>query len=391
MNAVIRTYYIYKALRNLSNGTKKDDIINNYQIFQSCIGEFESINASLATFECMLHDYFSLDFAIFNTSEYNPRNQLNLLCYFSSDSFLDIFGQEYLPLLYRIICYELITRVNSIYLITVTQIVKHSTFIEDPIKRLADEMYSYLLSMLQNARVISVQTNYLFPTCAENIEHRGKENNTTRLQILYGYENYDAYFLRLDLAHKGQGFVHYNNKSPGGIKSCFFTEKEYESCVLRFPESRRFFIQYGNRYALKELIHLKLTNEEASIFEELRKTKEHVESFTTDYSEKNVVDFINTISAMLPQVCVVGIDVEEEHARYCFNYDKIMFNVVLLDLAILSRNDAEIKNGIDRIVSLAQNYGLITKEMTDSFNCLEGVSLIINEAKNRIPLYRDIL
>ena len=395
LNALIRIHFIYKSLKNLSDGTSYDDILNNFQRFQCCIGEFESINASISAFECMTREVFSLDFAVYNNSDYNPRTQLELLHYYLMDDLQEClkeyFDPSYPQLLCRLLSYDLITRINAIYLITITLIIKYSYFLSNRIKNIAEEMYSYLFGMLQNARVISAQTNYLFPSGADDIAHRSKENNTTRMQILYGYQNYDTYFLRLDLAHKGQGFIHYNNKSPGGVKTCLFTPKEYEDFVSKYAQSSKFFIEYGNRYALKELINLNLTAAEIGIFEEIRKTQEHLEAFDENYSEEYVEEFIRIVSCMLPNTCVVGIDLEEEHARYCFNYDKIMYNSVILDLAILSQDKDAISKCIDRIVSLAQNYNLISEGTADSLKCIEGVCLIIDEAKNHISLYRDVL
>ena len=134
-----------------------------------------------------------------------------------------------------------------------------------------------------------------------------------------------------------------------------------------------------------------MTDEEVGIFEEIRKTKEHLEAFNENYSEEYVEEFIGIVSCMLPNTCVVGIDLEEEHARRCFNYDKIMFNSVILDLAILSRDKEAINKCIENIVSLAQHFNLISEGNVDSLKCIEGVCLIIDEAKNHISLYRDIL
>lgn len=395
LNALIRVYFIYKSMKRLSDGTECDDILNNYQIFQCCIGEFDSINASLSTFECMSRGFFSLEYAVYNNSNYNPRTQLNLLQHYITKDLREILNgfidSSYPQFLCRLLSYDFVTRINAIYLITITQIIKHSRFFNNHIKSIAEDMYSYLLSILQNARVISAQTNCLYPTGADNIEHRGKEDNTTRLQILYGYENYDAYFMRLDLAHKGEGFVHYNNKSPGGIKSCLFTNDEYKSCILEHPQAHKFFIRSGNRYALKEMINLELTSEEIEEFEQIRKTKEHLKAFDKNYSEEYVENFISIVSCMLPNLCVVKIDLEENHARCCFDYNKIMFNSVELDIAILKRDKECVKKHIERIVCFAKKYKLITVEDADSLKSLEGVCLIIDEAKNRIPLYKDIL
>lgn len=388
-SAIVRMYFIYKNIDKISDDTSYDAILNNYNIFQSCIGEFDCINATIATFECMAHNFFTLEFNVFNSSDYQPKSQLNLLMSFLSYDQQDVFDRRYLPFLYRTISYEFITRVNSLYLITIVQIIKHSVFMDDKIKAIANEMYSYLLEIIQNARIISVQSNILSPLNQNNPAVRGKHENTTRLQILYSYENFDSYYLRLDLAHKGEGFIHYNNKSPGGIKCCLFTKAEYQSVVNSFPSSKNFFIEYSNRYALKELSNLNLTKEGLVLYEKIRAKKEHLQAFEDVYNENSVVNFINTISLMLPPSCRVPIDVEERHATYCFNYDKIMFYSVLLQIAFFSQNQAKFEKLLSFIASLACKYGLITEDMKSDFSCIEGVCFIIDEAKNRTIPYNN--
>jgi hypothetical protein len=274
-------------------------------------------------------------------------------------------------------------------MITVAQIIKHSTFIKTDIKQLAEEMYSYLLRMVRNARVISVETNFLFPTNAANLERRGKSDNTTRFQILYGYENYDSYYLRLDLAHKGQSFIHYNNKSPGGIECCLFTSEEYHAIIDCNPTTAKFFIQYGNRYALKELTNLTLTDEEYNLYDELSKTKHYDKAFNAVADEAKLLEFIDIVSSMLPQSCHVGIDIEEKHAQYCFNLEKIMFESKFLESAMLRGNESECEKIICDIIETAIRYNLITADMVKDFLSYEGICYVIDEAFNRVPLYKE--
>lgn len=336
----------------------------------------------------MYKKYYSVDFAVFNNSNYQPKNELNLLRSFITTGHRDIFDRKYLPFLYRIISYELITRVNSIYLITITQIIKHSDFMSNDIKEMSNEMYDYLLYMVQNARIISVQTNFLPPLRSEHSEIRDKYDNTTRLQIIYGYENYDSYVLRLDLAHKGQELIHYNNKSPGGIKCCLFTHNEYNSIIKESPVAKVFFVKYGSRYALKELNNLDISKELLKVYEEIRNKKEHTSAFNNTYDENDIVKFINIISLMLPSNCLVHIDFEEKHARSCFNYNKIMYYAILLEIAFLSHEKNDFQKILKLISTTASRYGLILEDSTDEFSNIEGVCLIIDEAKSKINSYK---
>lgn len=387
-HALIIVYFIYRNLEEITDGTSYEAILDNYKIFQCCIGEFEFLNALTSTVECMYKKYYSVDFAVFNNSNYQPKNELNLLRSFITTGHRDIFDRKYLPFLYRIISYELITRVNSIYLITITQIIKHSDFMSNDIKEMSNEMYDYLLYMVQNARIISVQTNFLPPLRSEHSEIRDKYDNTTRLQIIYGYENYDSYVLRLDLAHKGQELIHYNNKSPGGIKCCLFTHNEYNSIIKESPVAKVFFVKYGSRYALKELNNLDISKELLKVYEEIRNKKEHTSAFNNTYDENDIVKFINIISLMLPSNCLVHIDFEEKHARSCFNYNKIMYYAILLEIAFLSHEKNDFQKILKLISTTASRYGLILEDSTDEFSNIEGVCLIIDEAKSKINSYK---
>lgn len=385
--AIIRCYLIYKSIGEISDGISNQDIINNYQIYVHCLAEFDLINATIATFECMENKCFSHENTVFNNSLYNPRIQIKLLHLYITSDKCEKLDKNNLPFIYRKINYDLLTHVNSLYIIIVAQIIKYSKFISDDIKYLAEEMHSYLLRMVQNARVISVETNYLFPTNAKNIENRGKMDNTTRLQIIYGYENYDSYFLRLDLAHKGQGFVHYNNESPGGVKCCLLTKYEYNEIIKSCPEAKKIFIQYGNRYALKELINLTMLDEEKELYNDICRKKDHNKSFSKNLNETIILNFIDIVSDMLPSKCYVGIDLEQKHAGYCFNLNKIMFECAYLELAIIEQNVNEYNERISNIVGMAIRYDLIRISEAKDYLSIEGVCFIIDEALKRVPLY----
>lgn len=389
-DALVRVYFIYKNLSQISDGTTDESILLNFHLFQDSIGEFATLNMITSTFECIKNDCYSSSYAVFSNGCYQPKEQLHLLHMALTKDYDRVLGKNFIPFLCRVMSYELITRVNSIYLITITQVIKYSAFFSDKIRIIAEEMYYYLLGLAQNARIISIQTNYIPPLHSATPEYRGRHDNTTRLQILYGYENFDAYYLRLDLAHKGQGFIHYNNKSPGGVKCCLFSQKEYLSILSETPAAKKFFVDYDGRYALKEPHNLELLEDEFSLYEFIRQQKEHSQAFANTYDEITVVEFINIIASMLPVSCRVRMDVDEEHAQYCFQYEKIMFYSVLLEIAILSRNETQQKQALERIASLAVKSGLISASLEHEYMCIEGVCLIIDEAKSKIALYQNL-
>lgn len=183
--------------------------------------------------------------------------------------------------------------------------------------------------------------------------------------------------------------VHYNNKSPGGIKCCLFNQKEYSGIIAESPQAEKFFVEYEGRYGLKEPHNLDLSEDERVLYESIRRNKEHAQAFENTYDENSVVDFINIIASMLPASCRVHMDADEGHAQCCFQYEKIMFYSVLLEIAILSENEAQKKQMLELIASTAVRYGIIAEGAEREYACVEGVCLIIDEAKSKIALYQN--
>jgi len=379
-----RAYYAYKDLSQLTTGVRREDIKRNVDIFYDAIHQFEMINATIATYECMRHDHFTLEYTAFDNGDFRPMDYVRMLETILLCDDCAARDKSALPMLYLILHYELYTQLNALYLITIVQIIKHSPFFDLDIQNIASELYSHLLFMLKNGRIVSIQTNLLYASRADNPEIRSRTDNTTRLQVLYGYLNFDAYSLRLDLAHKGEGFIHYNNKSPGGVKCCIFNENEYADIIREHPKLEPCFIEYGNRRALKERDNCNLTEEISAAYEEVRSKKEHNPVFINTYVEKSVVTFVNLIAKMLPSYCNVAIDKEELYTRYCFNYDKIMSDIFLLYFAHLKSDSETSQKLISVIANRAVNYGLISEADKASCSSIDDVCLIAYYAKSRV-------
>lgn len=248
---------------------------------------------------------------------------------------------------------------------------------------MASELYDHLLFILKNGRIISVQTNLLYATRTEAPEKRDRDDNTTRMQIIYGYPNYDAYVLRLDLAHKGEGFVHYNNKTPGGIKSCLFSESQYQGVINQYPLLSSCFIKYGHRWALKERGNFDIPQDMRTIFEKIRNQNEHEPVFK-ESDEAAVIEFIYLITRLLPTNCFVPLDKDEQHARYCFNFDKIMCFIHLFYIARISSDNNNCDKLYDAIIDAAIRYNLIFPSEKESYMSEEGICVIADLAYERI-------
>jgi hypothetical protein len=289
-----------------------------------------------------------------------------------------------LPIIYRIINYEIISHANSMYLIVASQLLKHSIFYNDTTHNIAEELYDNLHLLLKDARIISIQTNYLFQDTQKKHEERNRQtDNTTRLHILYGFDNYDTYSLRLDLSHKGIEWVHYNNKSPGGVKSYYFTKPEYDEIIQDMPFLDKCFLKHGDKWFLKEKCNCKLNHEENEMFELIQKRKEHAYVFENIYSEENVMDFLYQINKLLSNLFTCGIDKTGDNAKYCFNLDKLM---CWLELYHICKGISDV-NGAEEfaklIVERAINYGIISSSDKKSYSSDEGIQIIIDLAFDR--------
>lgn len=381
--ALIRLFFAGKSLTQIGEHFDSTYIKDNIDAFFSVIHDFEMINATTATFECMYYDRFSLDYTVFDNADFCPMDLLNMLRFHLSCGERSPLNSSVISMITRILWYGLTSRLNALRLIVSSQILKHSPFFDKDIKQIASELYDHLLFILKNGRIISAQTNLLYATSTETPEKRSRADNTTRMQIIYGYPNYDAYVLRLDLAHKGEGFVHYNNKTPGGIKSCLFSECQYQEVINQYPLLEPCFIKYGHRWALKERGNFDISQEMLAIFEKIRSQKEHEPVFEGS-DEAAVTEFIYLITRLLPANCFVPIDKDEQHARYCFNFDKIMCFIHLYYIARISSDNDSCDKLRDAIIDAAIRYELIFPDEKESYMSEEGICVIADLAYERV-------
>lgn len=247
---LVRIYFIYESFSKLNREVDYDAIKYNVGIFLSIVHEFDMIHSAIATYECMYHGAFSFDYTVFNDGNFRPMDFIRMLQLYMTCEDSMFFNNSIVSLNYILLRYEFYMRINTLYLIAITQIYKHSSFLNSNVRKIANELYEHLLFILKNGRIISIQTNILHVMKKEKIINRGREANTTRMQIIYGYGNFDTYVLRLDLGHKGEELIHWNNKSPGGIKCCLFSKEEHQVIVKIHPEMESCFTNYDDRWGI---------------------------------------------------------------------------------------------------------------------------------------------
>ncbi len=386
--SIIKLHFAYKELNKISDATDEGAIIKNIEHIRAAIFYFDSTNANNTTFECMLEQQFSFKHTVYDSGNFPPMDYLKMLMTLViGDGCLE-YDKSLLLIILHLAQYELRTRLNALYLIMITQIIMHSPFFEEEIHKMALEMYEHLMFILKNGRIISIQVNSLYFDSSKGCDDRTKQDNTARLQILYGYENFDTYVMRVDLSHQGQPFIHFNNASPGKVCSYLFTKEEYENAISRYPLLESCFVEYNNnRWALKERNNCESTREMAKMFDAVESEKAHKGVFSESFSEDSVVKFIEFFSNMLPATCLVPIDKDGDHAHRCFNYDILIRNTTLLYWACISnfiRNESEsIDLLLDDILNKAANYGLIHEGEQIECDSLFEVYYILHLAKEK--------
>ncbi len=387
-DCIIKIHFSYEELDNIIDKETKDAVAKNIGAFEKIFHFLGIINSAAATYECMKIEHFSYDFTLLDSGPITPAQYLDMLeCLVLNEYFIEDAGKNYddplISLISLLIQYELRVRLNAIYLILVTQIIKNSPFFDDEIHRMASEMYDHLMFILKNGRIISIQADSLFFDKSISIENRTRHDRTTRLQIIYGYNNYDVYVMRVDLSHQGQPFIHFNNSSPQKTRSNMFTKEEYNDAITRYPLLKSCFIEYSkNKWALKERENCKFTKETESMYDEIENEKAHKKVFSQDFSEETILEFIDYIHEMLPSSCYVPLDENGEYARRCFNYDILMRNAALLYYCYIYDDQESVNRLIDDMVTKAYRYGLISDEDRIKCNSLIYVPYILLLAKD---------
>lgn len=380
---LLNYYNIKKCIHEISISNDESSLKKNYKLYHSAAHSMNMMNTQSGAYECIYRQKFSKEYAPQSFKSFYPNCYIDFLELYSSPEYYKQ-NSNLLSVLYRIINYEITTHANAMYLIIVSQILKHSPFHSAVIHNIAEEMYDNLHNLLRDARVISIQFNHLFQDVYKDYNTRCKaSDNTTRLQILYGFDNYDSYSLRLDLSHAGVGWIHFNNESPGGIKSYFFSKSEYESVVSNTPSLKKCFINYGEKWFLKELMNCDLNREEKVIFELEQKKKDHFRVFQKTYSEKNVIHFLSTIKYFLFNFPINNVDRNGQNARFSFNHDKLMS---WLESYYIFKSCSDISQAnilMKHIVNKAVEYRIISATEIDDFYSEDGLQLIIDLSYER--------
>lgn len=398
-NTLARAFLIRTQLDYIDQGVKDDaeNMLILISHIRTCQHHMSMLNSDISTYMCMTLGKFTRDYAVQDWSGYVSDSVLNYLeMLYREDLVYDNLSE--INCIVNTISYDMATRINTIYLLGVLLVMENSPFLDDEIKNVAKDLYLYLIKTFKNSRLVGININSSPVQMKDKPGERGRLANSTRIMIVYSYDNYDAYCLRLDLPHKGIEFVHYNNRSPGDghgteVESCVYSEKDYLEVLMKhndIPRLKEFFIEYSGIFALKERCNCTfLDDREKQVFDKLEKEHSHAFISKNQYTEETIEAFVQVFSYFFASSCLKPIDADYEFAQSCFNCNKLMFDFQLLILSRMHLSPDTIKSYkyIDMIVERAIRYRLFdcNESEKEEWKNINGVYLIIDDILKNMP------
>lgn len=382
LDNIYRYILINDELKTLKSVDQKYDNINLIiQIIDNVTHHLSMILTQIATFQFFEDDY-SPDFILFEKS--NPWVAYRkILRNYTSLYFYNIY-KDHLPVFLSLFTHEITVCLNTSLFINTLQIISSSPFYSPKTKEIAKTLLLDAFFIFKNAGMINYYINTLYHDISIKPQQRTKKDNTTFIQFNYVYQNSDAYSLRIDFPHKGVNCFHYNNVSPGGIKSYLFSRQEYFAIIKQHPQTVDFFIEYESIYALKERINCSFDDSTIKIYEQLCKEKDHKQIFNEDIKENDFINFAEAIKLLTPNKMLCPVSTSFEHQEKIFNYCKIMGINGLLGIFLSLRDKQTTEKLITQIVTNAIRYGIISNNEADEYHSLEGVAFISELAKENI-------
>lgn len=396
---LIRAFFAKQELDNIIQEGFVDD--QNMHILLShlylCQHHMTMLNADISTYMCILHNTLTWEYAVQDWSGYGSGNVLDFLqmldCYECLEGNLSEIN-----CMVASITYDMATRINTIYLLGVLLIIENSPFVDDEIKNISKDLYLYLIKTFKNSRLVGLRINSRPVLMSDMPSERGRLSNTTRIMIVYSYDNYDAYCLRLDLPHKGIEFIHYNNRSPGDgngteVESCVYSEEDYQKVLKEHNDIFRlkdFFIEYSGIFALKERSNCEfLDDREKQVFDKLEEEHSHAFISKNQYAEEKIEEFAQILSCFLAPSCLQPIDADYEFARNCFNRNMLMFELHTLIISGINSSSESIipQRLIDTIIERAIRYRLLNCNESEKgeWKNIYGVHLVVGDILKEMP------
>jgi len=389
---LIECIIYYREIRNNLKKILIDNsftaLKNNYSLYRAICHLISMMNVISGTFECMLNNAFSRDNAPQSFETFKPYTYINFYeaCILLEGHFQ--LNKNYLTTSYLIFNYHILSHVNAMYSLIIFQVLKSSQFFDKDTNIVSKTLYTNLHLLFKDARVINILCNLRYFDINIPVEQRDRYNNTTRLEFIYGYDNFDIYSLRLDAAHDKIDFFHFNNTSPRKIKYNPITQAEYNELLLSLPNATNCFISYGKLWFVKESYRDNLEPMELTLFENTLKGKEHLHVLNNTISERSISAFLSVVKDLLYPHFNSNVDFNGETKHLLFRFDKMMF---FLNLYFINALDGVTTPSqtilFDSIIEIAIELKLLDIEIfeqTDQIDAFDILSYIIECSKDTL-------
>jgi len=168
------------------------------------------------------------------------------------------------------------THLDTLYVVLSLQVISCSPLANTDEINTCKQLSNILIKLLNKARILAFYKNPIQFDKELEWTIRGKEDNTTRLLLLYEYHNGDQYSLRFDLAHKGVKSFHLNICSKGGVEYFPLDYELYEKVISNDNEYVNWFIEYeSGLYFMRECKKNEIHDDEHISLKEVMEVNQH--------------------------------------------------------------------------------------------------------------------
>ena len=373
--AITKYAYIKTRLKDIQLTDR--GCASDYKTINQACHVLSSINRDISL---IVFDEETLENSLFTNEDVSPSVYMDTAHFLLRNIIEEYDNRESYQLSnirFRVAVYEIDREVEALYLIISLSIVRFSIYFTNEISNMAEEMIKHFCFLLKNGRVLDYRINTKSIKSVP-VKDRKSKDNTTQLIIIYGYGNFDIYYLRFDFPHAGQPSAHFNNISPGKIKTYLFTEEEFNNIKKEHPKLLEFFFTDGDQHSIIDRCEKEIDNNPK--LSECCEGNQHKTIFSTTHDEKKLLEFIKLYSQMLMHTHIKPIDTDGEYANYCFRYNKAMFMSLCWSIGIYNGQQDYIDGAMDYFNKLAEMEKI---EITD-LNDYDKIIYIIEYFKEKM-------
>ena len=372
---MFRCVFIRRDLESVQMDNSRDSLLENIQIYQDIASHIAMLNSTICTRECLEKGWYDTSCIPQSAGVRNAQAIRKMLM---NVWLLYAEKKEILINLYHAYRYSILRTLDMLILVLGLEIMKFSPFCSTAEQDFCDGMLRTMLKLLRDAQVIAIfKSDAYFDRELEWMD-RGSRDHTTRLQILYEYDNGDQYSLRLDLPHKGIPFFHLNSQSKGKVEYFPLDEPGYQALIKETPSYKQFFIDYGNGlYFLRENAK-GLVNKPEPSYEKLADALKENEHFPVEHQleESEILELLTVWCGLLNSAADRLPDSEKIDPVKYYRLSKAYSFIELCCYAKLEGGASIEKKLRQNVLQFLYNSQLFSEEETDAFADIDSMEVL---------------